>query len=60
MIYIYCKTNDWKTWLEAEARLLSAVRNSIEKAGTSIAYPTSTLNFSRLSEDGSLPTSGPV
>jgi hypothetical protein len=59
MIYIYCRTNDWKTWLEAEARLLSAVRSSIETAGTSIAYPTSTLNFSPLRKDGSLPTSGP-
>jgi small-conductance mechanosensitive channel len=52
MIYIFCKTNDWTIWLEAEARLLSAVRNSVEAAGTSIAYPTSTLNFSPLSQYG--------
>lgn len=45
MIYVYCRTNDWMTWLEAEARMLAVVRGAVAAAGTSFAYPTSTLNF---------------
>lgn len=47
MVYVYANTSDWETWLDIKSRFLTATRSAVDAAGTSLAYPTSTVRLDR-------------
>ncbi len=53
MIYVYVETADWEEALATGGRLLLAVRRCVSSAGTALAYPTRTVQFSDLQRDTS-------
>ena len=40
MIYAFANTNEWVPWLEAKERLLIRVKEIVEEAGASFAFPS--------------------
>ena len=40
MIYAFANTNEWVPWLETKERLLIKVKEIVEEAGASFAFPS--------------------
>ncbi|MFP4313262.1 MAG: mechanosensitive ion channel family protein, partial [Alphaproteobacteria bacterium] len=43
MLYCFTKTTDWGTWLEIKENLAFAIKDIVEGAGASFAFPSQSL-----------------
>lgn len=51
MVYCFTKTTDWGTWLEIKERLAYHIKDVVENAGSSFAFPSTSLYVESLPGD---------
>lgn len=58
MLYCFTKTTVWGEWLEIKEKLAIDIKAIVEGAGTSFAFPSTSLYIESLPDPGALPASG--
>ncbi|MGD8326232.1 MAG: mechanosensitive ion channel family protein [Sphingomonadales bacterium] len=60
MLYCFTKTTNWGEWLEIKERLACKIKDIVESAGTSFAFPSQSLYIENLPQGADRPEAFPL